>query len=77
MEMRAACWSIGGAYELLTVNDSKTIKSRPSPASQICVDELHIIAYNMYKCHCNTRAYNEYAHWSAFAKLEGFGVSAI
>ena len=34
MEMRAACWSIGSAYESLTVDDAKTIKSRPSPASQ-------------------------------------------
>ena len=29
----------------------------------------------MYKCHCNKRAYNAYAHSSAFAKLEGFAVS--
>ena len=34
MEMRAASWSIGSApaYESLTVDDAKTIKSRPSPA---------------------------------------------
>ena len=46
MEMRAACWSIGSAYESLTVEDAKTIKS----SFPICVDELHnIIAYSVYK----------------------------
>ena len=62
MEMRAACWSIGIAYESLTVDDAKTIKSRPSPASPICVDELHIIAYSVYKCHCNTRSHTTRTH---------------
>ena len=58
MEMRAACWSIGSAYESLTVDDAKTIKSLPS-----CVDELHnIIAYSIYKCNCNTRAHTTRTH---------------
>ena len=76
--MRAARWSIGSAYELLTVDDAKTIKSHPSPASNVVLmNYIIIIAYSVYKCHCNTRTYNAYAHWSAFAKLEGFAVSAI
>ena len=58
MEMRAACWSIGSAYESLTVDDAKTIKSR----LPICVDELHIIAYSVYKCHCNTLAHTTRTH---------------
>ena len=77
METQAACWSIGSACESLTVDDAKTMKS----CLPICVDELHnIIAYSVYKINVTViRAYNAYAHWStsAFAKLEGFAVSAI
>ena len=57
MEMLAACWSIGSAYESLTVDDAKTISPAKS-SLPIYVDELlHIIAYSVYKCHCNTRAH--------------------
>ena len=65
MDMRAVCWSIGSAYESLTVDDAKTIKSRPSPASQFMLMNFNIIiiiAYSVYKCHCNTRAHTTRTH---------------
>ena len=44
MEMRAACWSIGSTYESLTVDETKTIKSRPSPASQVVLMNYIILS---------------------------------